>query len=119
MRPAQEIDWEVELSAANQAGLTVKALSEKLSVATSTIYKFENRTGIRLKRARSVRPHKGNSSGIDWPEELQRARTLKLSTTALARELSVSVTTVLHAEDRTRIFLVRRRPDRRRVGGAL
>lgn len=119
MRPAREIDWEVELSAANQAGLTVKGLSETLGVSTSTVYKFENRTGIRLKRLRSLRPYKGNSSGIDWRVELQRARTLNLSTTALATELSVSVTTVLHAEDRTGIFLLRRRPDRRRVGGAL
>lgn len=115
-KASTSVDWATELTIALRDGLTVRELGDKLGVTTSAVHKHERRTGIRLKRIRSVTPHKGNSSEIDWPTILSQALSTDMSTTALASSLGVSLAAVLAAEDRTRIYLRRRRPDPRRIG---
>ncbi|MCJ8510524.1 hypothetical protein MUU53_21910 [Rhizobium lemnae] len=111
------IDWMSELTEAVRNGLSVGELSKKLGVQTSAVHKHEHRTGIRLKRIRKAVPHKGNASGIDWPKVLQEAKASEMSTTALAWSLGVTLAAVLSAEDRTGIYLKRRHPNRKRIGG--
>lgn len=111
------IDWMSELTEASKSGLSVGELSKKLGVQTSAVYKHEHRTGIRLKRVRNVTPHKGNASGIDWPKVLEEAKASETSTTALALSLGVTLAAVLSAEDRTGIYLKRRHPNKKRLGG--
>lgn len=110
------IDWDGALRSAILEGLSVRQLSEKLGVTTSTVHKYELRFGLRLKRVRVTAPHKGNATGIDWLAELALAQSDGTSTTQLASKLGVSLGAILSAEDRTGIRLVRKRPDPRRVG---
>ena len=111
------IDWVSELTEAVKLDLSINQLSEKLGVRPSAVHKHEHRTGIRLKRVRMTTPHKGNSSGIDWPPVLREAQEAGLSGVALARKLNVTLGAVLGAEDRTGIFLRRRHPNKFRLGG--
>lgn len=111
------IDWMSELTEAFNNGLSVGELSKRLGVQTSAVHKHEHRTGIRLERIRKAVPRKGNASGIDWPKVLQEAKTSEMSSTALAWSLGVPLAAVLSAEDRTGIYLKRRHPNTKRIGG--
>lgn len=111
------IDWESELQKAHGAGLTVRELSEKLGVGTSTINRMEHRTGIRLRRKRTYPPTHSIRTGIDWVEVLEKARLEHLSVNQLAEQLFVSNATVLGAEDRTGIYLHRKRISTQRQAG--
>lgn len=111
------IDWASELADAINNDLSVRQLSIKLGVSVTAVLKHEHRTGLRLKRVHKTIAHKGNSSGIDWPTVLREAQATDISTTSLACSLSVSLGSVLSAEDRTGIYLKRRHPNKRRIGG--
>lgn len=111
------IDWLSELTEGLKNGLTVRQLSAKLGVHPPAVHKHEHRTGIRLQRIRKIGRQKGANSGVDWPTVLREAKEAGTSATALARALSVSLTAVLGAEDRTGIFLKRRHHNKNRNGG--
>lgn len=106
-----------ELTEAVKHDLSVGQLCQKLGVSRTAVLKHEHRTGIRIKRIRKTVPHKGNSSGIDWPKVLTEAQASNSSTTALAWSLGVVLAAVLAAEDRTGIYLKRRHPNKKRIGG--
>lgn len=97
--------------------LTCREFSEQSAVSLSTVRKLEQRTGKKLKRVRSYPNGHGRRTDIDWPTALKNARERGLSVNKLAEELFVTTGSVLSAEDRTGIYLQRKHPNPRRVGG--
>lgn len=110
-------DIVVVFTAAVDAELTVREFCEQSGLSPSTVRRLEDRTGLKLKRVRSYLPSHGKKTDFDWPVVLASARDRGLSVNRLADELFVTTGAVISAEDRTGIYLPRKRLNPKRVGG--
>lgn len=90
---------------------------KKLGVGATTVRRMENRTGIRLQRKRVYPPSHAQGTGIDWVKVLNEGKAEGLSVNQLAVRLFVTNASILNAEDRTGIYLNRKRPNPQRQGG--
>lgn len=103
--------------AAVERGVTVREFAEETGLSPSTIRRLEDRGGVRLKRVRVYPKKHSPKTHIDWASALTDAAERGLSVNRLAAELNVTNGAVISAEDRTGIYLPRRRLNPKRVGG--
>ena len=115
--PAPELDWTAELSAALEQGLSIGEFCKARGVSPTTVRRMENRTGLKLQRKRTYPATHAPGLGIDWPKILSEAKAEGLSVNQLAVRLFVTNASILNAEDRTGIYLNRKRTSPQRQGG--
>lgn len=111
------LDWAAELTAALNEGLAISEFCKKFSVNPTTVRRMENRIGVKLPRKRIYPPTHAQGTGIDWIKVLTEAKAEGLSVNQLAVRLFVTNASILNAEDRTGIYLNRKRPNPQRRGG--
>lgn len=111
------VNWAAELTAALEEGLSMAEFCKKLGVGATTVRRMENRTGIRLQRKRVYPPSHAQGTGIDWVKVLSEGKAEGISVNQLAIRLFVTNASILNAEDRTGIYLNRKRPSPQRQGG--
>lgn len=111
------INWAAELTAALEEGLGMAEFCKKLGVGATTVRRMENRTGIRLQRKRAYPSSHALGTGINWERVLSEGKAEGLSVHQMAERLFVCNAAILNAEDRTGIYLHRKRPNPLRQGG--
>ncbi|WP_137136943.1 hypothetical protein [Rhizobium sp. FKY42] len=111
------LDWPAELTVAIEQGLALGDFCKKHGVSPTTVRRMEYRTGLKLQRKRIYPATHAPGIGIDWPATLSEAKAEGLSVNQLAVRLFVTNASVLNAEDRTGIYLNRKRPSPQRQGG--
>lgn len=111
------VDWTVTLATAVEQGLTIGEFCKMLGVSPSAVRRMENRTGLKLNRQRVYPATHAPGTGINWHQVLNEAKAEGLSVNQLAVRLFVTNASVLNAEDRTGIYLNRKRPNPQRKGG--
>jgi len=105
-KPDTTIDWPAVLAEAQEAGLSVQQLAEKLGCHRTQVARKELATGIRLKRLVDS-PEKRGTPLFDWAAILTEARDKGLNTNQVAIHLSVTAASVRLAQERTGIQLLR------------
>lgn len=100
-----------------EGSMTSSEFRKQSGASLSLIRKLENRTGKQLRRIRSYGSGHSSKTDIDWIFVLQDAQARGISVNKLAAELFVTTGAVLSAEDRTGIYLTRKRPNPTRVVG--
>lgn len=111
------LDWAAELTAAMNEGLAISEFCKKFGVSPTTVRRMENRIGVKLQRKRIYPASHAPGTGIDWVQVLTEAKAEGLSVNQLAVKLFVTNASILNAEDRTGIYLNRKRPNPQRQGG--
>lgn len=111
------LDWAAELTAALHEGMAIGEFCKKFGVSPTTVRRMENRIGVKLQRKRIYPSTHAPGTGIDWVQVLTEAKAEGLSVNQLAVKLFVTNASILNAEDRTGIYLNRKRPNPQRQGG--